>query len=207
MELGSVWAVCQVKQLEDMEKLTGEEESEEEWQKSEGRKRKGRPKRKGKADVIRLGTASWEKIWGDEHRWQEEGSKAIGMVEEGKCKIGMTFQVCEVVKALAAVSKMEENGNRVVFEQGGGYIEHIETGKKVKMRKKGGSYVLDVTLRGSGPVEVTVDSGAEESVCPAWWGEEFKTKRTEKEMKLINASGKPIAHFGEREVTMEAKVS
>ena len=64
VELGSVWAVCQVEKMEDMGKLTGEEESGEEWQKSEGRKRKGRPRRKGKAEVTRLGTASWEKNLG-----------------------------------------------------------------------------------------------------------------------------------------------
>eukprot|EP00973_Karenia_brevis_P038942 5376048-Karenia_brevis.AAC.1 len=33
-----------------------------------------------------------------------------------------------------------------------------------------GSYVLKVDFAGGGPTEITVDSGAEESVCPWEWG-------------------------------------
>ena len=111
-----------------------------------------------------------------------------------------------MTQAFAAVCKMEEKGNRVVFEQGGGYIEHIENGERIKIRKKGGAYVIDVVVVGGRKEEVTIDSGAEESVCPWWWGEEAPIKAATSRISLVNASGRPIAHYGSRDVVLQAEV-
>ena len=54
--------------------------------------------------------------------------------------------------------------------------------------------------------EVTIDSGAEESVCPLWWGEEFEISGPAENINLINASGEAIVHYGTRRVEMDAKV-
>ena len=35
--------------------------------------------------------------------------------------------------------------------------------------------------------EITVDSGAEQSVCPVEWGKEFGTKAAAETMRLVNA--------------------
>ena len=50
--------------------------------------------------------------------------------------------------------------------------------------------------------EITVDSAADESVCPRAWAEHFGTNAVEhgKELKLINASGGRINHYGSRKV-------
>ena len=63
--------------------------------------------------------------------------------------------------------------------------------------------------------EITVDSAAEESVCPLAWAEDFGTQKSARVLKLVNASGGKIKHFGKRAVsfnpedgegrTMEAK--
>ena len=55
--------------------------------------------------------------------------------------------------------------------------------------------------------KVTVDSAAEESACPPAWGEEFGLMEVEpgKEMKLVNASGGRIPHWGSREVQFRAE--
>ena len=52
--------------------------------------------------------------------------------------------------------------------------------------------------------EITVDSAAEESVCPLRWAEQFGLKPVEKGcgMKLVNASGGRINHWGSRTVAM-----
>ena len=54
--------------------------------------------------------------------------------------------------------------------------------------------------------EITVNSAAEESVCPRGWAEQFGMKPVEpgKEMKLVNASGGRIAHWGSRRVQVHA---
>ena len=53
---------------------------------------------------------------------------------------------------------------------------------------------------------VTVDSAAEESVCPRGWGEQFGIHPVSAghEMKLVNASGGKINHYGSRQVAMQA---
>ena len=60
--------------------------------------------------------------------------------------MGMTFQVTEVKKALAAVWRLAEKGNIVQFgpEEHHNYILNLATKKKIKMQRKGGSYVLKV---------------------------------------------------------------
>ena len=96
-------------------------------------------------------------------------------------KMTMQFQVADVRKALAAVWKICENGNVVQFgpSEEDNFIKNKVTGKTIKMRKKGGSYVIDVDfvveevkdgariLQQTGKGEITVDSAAEESVCPS----------------------------------------
>ena len=48
---------------------------------------------------------------------------------------------------------------------------------------------------------ITVDSGAEESVCPWEWGEKlFGTTAVESWMTFTNASGGNIPHWVKREI-------
>jgi hypothetical protein len=49
-----------------------------------------------------------------------------------------------------------------------------------------------------GAGEITIDSAAEESVCPKEWAKEFGTKEVEKKLKFVNASGGVMGHYGER---------
>ena len=72
---------------------------------------------------------------------------------------------------MAAVSKITAKCNKVVFGMGEeeSYIENVSDGKKIMMRKKGGVWVVDVVLRDGTKTEITIDSAAEESVCPKDW--------------------------------------
>ena len=55
----------------------------------------------------------------------------------------MKFQICEVNKALGSVMKIVKNGNRVVFDDDGSYIENKETKGRMWMKEHEGVYVLD----------------------------------------------------------------
>ena len=135
----------------------------------------------------------------------------IGVVEE-VATIGMNFQVCEVKKALAAVRRICKAGNVVQFgsEPEECYIESKMSRKRVMLRQKGGSYVMDVEFvrEGDGGTmyvsEITVDSRAEESVCLVEWGKEFGTKVAAEKMGLVNAGGGTIRHVGSRRVTFKS---
>ena len=65
---------------------------------------------------------------------------------------------------------------------------------------------MDVQMGESGWKEITVDSAAEESVCPRGWATEWGTKPVDEasRMKFVSASGNPIAHYGQRDVVVKA---
>ena len=53
------------------------------------------------------------------------------------------------------------------------------------LKKNGkGSYLMEVKFVGGGQTEITVDSGAEENVCPWEWGKQFKMVDAESSMHL-----------------------
>jgi hypothetical protein len=60
--------------------------------------------------------------------------------------MSLTFQVSDVQKPLAAVRRISEKGNRVVFGPTENYIENVSTGRRIQMVKKGGSYVVPAEL-------------------------------------------------------------
>ena len=81
------------------------------------------------------------------------------------------------------------------------FIVNKDNGDKMKLRPNGrGSHLIDVSFVGGGKTEITVDSGAEENVCPWDWGSQFKTVPVEKRMSFRNASGGYIDHYGQRDV-------
>ena len=55
--------------------------------------------------------------------------------------------------------------------------------------------------------EITVDSAADESVCPRRWAEQFGTGPKRRQLLLVNASGGPIAHYGSRQVAFQPQGS
>ena len=59
---------------------------------------------------------------------------------------------------------------------------------------------MDVQFVGGAKTEITVDSGAEESVRPWEWGEQFRIEPADRPMLFKNASGGIIEHYGKREV-------
>ena len=120
-------------------------------------------------------------------------------------EIKMDFEVCNVKRALASVARICSRGNRVVFDEEeykeGSYIENKTTGNRIRMRRKGNAWVVDVNMVGTGQAaEIWVDSAAEESVCPRDFGMEFGMTKAETAVMLVNASGGKIEHFGGRRI-------
>ena len=70
------------------------------------------------------------------------------------------------------------------------FIENRKRGDRLVLRANGrGSYLMDVQFVGGEKTEITVDSGAEESVCPWGWGEQFRIEPADRPMFFKNASG------------------
>ena len=67
-----------------------------------------------------------------------------GMDSGGK---GITAQVCKVHRPLMSVRNVCKNGQRVVFDEEGSYIDSKETGEKLKITEEDGEYLLGVWVR------------------------------------------------------------
>ena len=122
----------------------------------------------------------------------------------GKKQLKLRFQVTDVSKPLASVRRIVENGNEVCFGLGekDNYIVNRASGDKLILRPNGrGSYLMDVSFVGGEKTSITVDSGAEENVCPWEWGEQFGIQQVE-EMKFRNASGILMGHWGQHDVML-----
>ena len=65
-----------------------------------------------------------------------------------------------------------------------------------------GSYIMEVQFVDGEKTEITVDSGAEENVCPWNWGSQFEVLEADRWMNFRNASGGRIEHYGKRNVVV-----
>ena len=52
--------------------------------------------------------------------------------------------------------------------------------------------------------EISVDSGAEENVCPRHWGSQFGSQQADRWMNFRSASGGEFADYGKRNVRVSA---
>jgi uncharacterized Zn finger protein (UPF0148 family) len=80
---------------------------------------------------------------------KNRGEKIVSMVTaEGQWK-NLKFQVCDVTRPLASVSKIVESGHTVVFNpswKGGSYILNLQTREKTWLRQQDGVFVLDAKV-------------------------------------------------------------
>ena len=134
----------------------------------------------------------------------------IGNVEKEKdVQMSLCFQVTDVKKPLVAVTRICEKGNRVCFgpNEADNYIQSVRSGDKIYMRKQRGSFVIDGQFGDGEWKDITIDSAAEESVCPKDWGKQFGTVQVQEDRKLkfVSANGGKIEHYGERKVVLNTK--
>ena len=75
-----------------------------------------------------------------------EGERGVHVVTDDSQEVGMAFQVAKVRGPLGSVRGICEAGNRVVFddEGEGSYIESKKTGRKTKIDKAKGVYLLKI---------------------------------------------------------------
>ena len=94
------------------------------------------------------------------------GERTLNMSTlDGQQHRQMTFQVCDTRKALGSVCKMVHNGNRVVFDINGSYVENVKDGSRIPLRERGGVYVMDMWVApnndtGGGKQDFTRQGGA-----------------------------------------------
>ena len=139
----------------------------------------------------------------------EKGGKEINSarVDSKAVKMCLRFQVADVKKPWVSVKKIVEQGNKVGFgpKEDDKSIFNEETGNRLIGKASGrGSYLMSVRFVGGEKTEITVDSGAEENVCPWEWGKQFKMVDANSWTHFRDASGGTIAHHGRRDVQVQS---
>ena len=130
----------------------------------------------------------------------------VGTEQEG-VSIDGTFQVAEVRKPLMAIKRIIERGNIVQFgsKPEESFIYNKEAQVRIPLQDKGkGSFVVKGRFASGKETEITVDSGAEENVCPWEWGQEFGINQAVKRIRFRGAGGDLIKHWGERKVIVNS---
>ena len=150
-----------------------------------------------------------EGVWEPMAREEQEEIRIAAVEDETPKAVRMNlgFQVTDVSKPLISVKRVVEKGNIVGFgpNKEDNFILNKASGDKIMLRPNGkGSYMMDVKFVGGGKTEITVDSGAEENVCPWGWGSQFEVTPASSMMYFRNASGGRIAHYGQRVVEVES---
>ena len=76
---------------------------------------------------------------------QNLGEKVVVVATSEGASKSIKFQICEVTKCLASVSRIVEAGHRVIFDipEAGSYIENRRTGERTYLRQDRGLYLLD----------------------------------------------------------------
>ena len=62
----------------------------------------------------------------------------------------MRFQITNVKKPLASVSRIIQSNHRAVFDADGSYLQNKLTGQIIPLREKDGLFVLDVKIHNPG---------------------------------------------------------
>ena len=80
-------------------------------------------------------------------RVYNEGERRITCTTPEGHQQSCMFQVAEVNKALASVSRICDSGrDRVVFQKGDSFIENMKSGRRTKLIERNGVYVLEAWI-------------------------------------------------------------
>ena len=111
------------------------------------------------------------------------------------------FNVANVSKPLAAAVKVAEAGNLIVMhpDESKCFIQNLESGERMQMRKDRGTFVFDVVYEDTKETgTVTLDSGAGVSVWPRAKVKEGTLLPKKPGLKMIAANGTEIRNEGQK---------
>ena len=139
-------------------------------------------------------------------RWEKEAPKEVNGIgdEQWTGPIAIRFNISNVQRPLAAASKVAGQGNRIIMEGSGGYIENIATGERIQLRLERGVYVFDVVLPDGKKAVVALDSGAGVCVWPETWKVEAKLEEKVEGLSMIAANGTEILNLGQKVIQFKA---
>ena len=95
-----------------------------------------------------------------------EGEKNLRGYTNEANMVDMTAQVAEVTKPLGSVRAFVKAGNKVVFDNGGSYIQNKTTGVKTIIEDRNGAYVFDLWI----PRDNKPSGSGQQGYSGKYWG-------------------------------------
>ena len=74
------------------------------------------------------------------------GERQVHLLTGNGSPSAMRFQITNVKKPLAAVSRIIQAGHKAVFDADGSYLQNKSTGEIIPLREKNGLFVLDAKI-------------------------------------------------------------
>ena len=108
------------------------------------------------------------------------------------------FNVADVRKPLASAAKMVQQGNRVVLDSDGSYIQNKSTGECMQVKLKDETFVFDVQYENGEAGAITLDSGAGVHVWPKNQLKEVPLLPRKPGLRMSAANGTEIANLGRK---------
>jgi hypothetical protein len=111
-------------------------------------------------------------------------------------KSAMLFNVASVSRPLASSAKVAEAGNLIVLAANGGFIENLQTKKRIAVRKERGTLVMNAEYANGELGVITLDSGAGPSAWPEKLQREVAVAPNKEGLKKWAANLTSIANLG-----------
>ena len=105
-------------------------------------------------------------------------------------------------RMLAAVSRVMEAGNTVVFSKKWGcYIENDQTMERMTMKKVRGVFVVEAKIWDGGKMadfEIVIDSGAADNIMPKEMLEGLEMMEKQAGVRFQGANGSELGNYGRK---------
>ena len=88
------------------------------------------------------------------------GQQDVGFRTEEGHQCRLTWQVAQIERPLVAVSHLSASGHKVVLGKDGGEIVHLSSGRKIRLHRRGGVYVLRMWVPAAGTAQGRDDRAA-----------------------------------------------
>ena len=138
-------------------------------------------------------------------RGTKELEKDLNSIEYGERltkESEMVFNIEDVKKPVASAVKVCDAGNRIVMDPDPQkcYVEKVDTGERMKIRRENGTFVIDVQFVNGDYGAITLDSGAGVNVWPKQKLQDGKIMPKKEGLRMVAANGTDIQNYGQKEI-------
>ena len=131
--------------------------------------------------------------------------KEINVAEKkDETKCAMTFHVTDSKRMLAAVSRIMEADNTVVFSKRfGSYVENDKTGERMEIKKTRGVFHIDALIWDGQKMlesEIVIDSGAADNVMPRDILSGLELMAKDEGVRFQGANGAELGNYGKKKI-------